>query len=527
MRYLCLLGTLLVSCSALERRPPLNVVVILVDDLGWSDTGIYGSTFYQTPDIDILAGKGMRWTEFYATSGVCSPTRASIMTGRHPARLQITNWIGGEQQGQLNQAPYQRQLPTEEVTIGEVFQDAGYVTAYIGKWHLGTEGFMPKDQGFHHTHAVNFAGQPGSFFAPYKNARFPASNVPDLADDPDSTYLTDRLTDAALSFLFTAQDDPFLLVLSHYAVHTPLQAKPHYAAWFEGTADDQAAATLASTPESPLPRWLNSPGPIRDTMSTGPAFRPDGTAYGMTRQRHDHAVYAAMIASVDESVGRINAALEHLGLVDHTIVVFTSDNGGLSTLSDGRRWAPTSNRPLRAGKGFLYEGGIRIPLMIRDPRGPRGKLITGSASTNDLLPTLAGLAGLEPPTGLDGMDLSRVIRHNVCRIPPDKLPGLRESDVPSECVNKEIALPKQTLYWHFPHYHGSGNRPSGAIRDGHYKLIEWLEDGSVELYDLRRDLSESTNLASELPEVAARLQADLHQWRADTQVQMPTPNPDY
>jgi len=208
-----------------ERQP--NVVVFLVDDLGWVDTGVYGSTFHETPAIDQLAAEGVRFTQFYADSSVCSPTRASLMTGRHAARLQLTNWIGGEQTGQLLQAEYVRQLPLAETTLGEAFRDAGYATGYIGKWHLGIGEYRPAAQGFDYEFAVNDGGQPGSYFPPYTNAAMPFTDVPDLDADVEPAYLTDRLTDAAVEFIGT-REAPFLLVLSHYAVHTPLESKPEW-----------------------------------------------------------------------------------------------------------------------------------------------------------------------------------------------------------------------------------------------------------------------------------------------------------
>ncbi len=471
MRYISLLCVVLLSCA--EPQHKRNVIVILVDDLGWKDTSVYGSTYYETPAIDRLATEGVRFTQFYAASGVCSPTRASLMTGKHPARLHITNWIGGEQKGQLIQSDYLRALPLEELTIGEAFLEAGYTTGYIGKWHLGTEGFMPEDQGFQYTSAVNYAGQPGSYFPPYANAAFPASNVPDLDEDPESAYLTDRLTDHAIEFIGNQLDTPFFLYLSHYAVHTPLESKPVLSAHFESR---------------------------RQAADGDQDFLPEGT-YGTTRQHQDYAVYAGMIASVDESVGRIMAALDSLDLARHTVVVFTSDNGGLSTLQGGRRWAPTSNSPLRAGKGFLYEGGIRIPFIVYDPSGPQGRLTNTPGTTNDLFPTLLSLAGLPPRPDLDGMDLS----------------GTFENDPATT----------RALHWHFPHYHGSGNRPSGAIRMGDHKLLEWFEDGRTELYNLAEDPGETTDLSAQMPGQTATLLQALHDWRASVAARMPRPNPDY
>lgn len=460
MKYFSLILLFVCACSS---KPP-NVVFILVDDLGWIDTGVYGSTFYQTPHIDELASQGARFTQFYASSSVCSPTRASIMTGTHPARLHITNWIGGQANGQLLQAEYQHALPIEEVTIGDVFQEAGYRTAYIGKWHLGVGEYLPHQQGFQTVIATNDAGQPGSFFAPYSSESFPASNVPDLSADPDSTYLTDRLTDLAVDYIESDHDSPFLLLLSHYGVHTPLQAKP----------EDVERFTTTDIPTEYIEEAYD----------------------GLTRATQNHAIYAAMVTSIDESVGRILRTLTDAGLDNNTIVVFTSDNGGLSTLSEARKWAPTANLPLRAGKGWLYEGGIRIPLIVKGA-GVLPQTRNAPGTTDDLLPTIAQLAGITPPVPIDGIGLF------------------------TDSMND------RDLYWHFPHYHGSANRPSGAIRSGRYKLIEWFETNSVELYDLESDLGETTDIHLFEPSVTQDLLQRLHKWRETVNAQMPTPNPDY
>jgi arylsulfatase A-like enzyme len=474
--------TLVVSLPAWGcNRPAIdrpNVVFFLIDDLGWTDTGVYGSTFYETPNIDRLAREGTRFTRFYTASPVCSPTRASIMTGKNPARLQITNWIGGEQNGMLIQAEYLRQLPLEEITLGEAFKEAGYATGYIGKWHLGAEGFLPPDQGFDFSFAVNHAGQPGSYFHPYRNENWPVTNVPDLDDGEEGDYLTDRLTDEALTFIEAHRDTPFLLVLSHYAVHTPLQSKPELTEKYE--SKEQA---LPSTDR--------------------PAFIPEGE-YATTKQRQDHAVYAGMIESTDQSVGRVLELLDELDIASHTIVVFVSDNGGLSTLRRSRRGAPTANLPLRAGKGWLYEGGVRVPLIIKWPGAVEaGLAIDADATSMDLYPTLLELAGLpmRPDQHLDGLSL----------VP------LMGRDMDSDLV----------LFFHFPHYHGSGNKPSGAVQVGSYKLVEWFEDGRVELYNLDMDIGESQDLAGDEPERAAELREMLARWRPSVGARMPTPNPDW
>lgn len=461
------------GCVAVEPDEPLNVVVVLIDDMGWMDTAVYGSSFYETPNIDRMAAEGARFTQFYTASSVCSPTRASIMTGKHPARLDITNWIGGEQNGLLNQAEYLRQLPDREVTIGEAFQAAGYETGYIGKWHLGRDGYLPETQGFSFNFAVNHAGQPASYFPPYAREDPSVSDVPDLTEDTGDEYLTDRLTDASLDFIESNQDRPFLLILSHYAVHTPLQAPVEDVERYESKA-----AAL---------------GPESDAH-----YEAERDAE--TRLRQDHPTYAAMVESTDRSVGRIIEKLAELALDENTVVVFLSDNGGLSTLYRRSFSQATANVPLRAGKGWLYEGGIRAPFIVRWPGSiPAGSVVSAPATSNDLFPTLLELASLpeRPLDHVDGVSLVGAMRDG----------------------QEEV---HDALYWHFPHYHGSGNRPGGAVRIGDLKLIEWFEDDAVELYDLATDLSERRDLSAERPDDTARLLDALQAWRADVDANMPT-----
>jgi arylsulfatase A-like enzyme len=449
-----------------------NIILIVIDDMGWSDSAVYGSTFYETPAIDRLAREGVRFTNFYAAGSVCSPTRASLMTGRYPARIGITDWIGGEDAGLLQPPKNLGHLPLEQETIGEAFAAAGYATGYIGKWHLGTSVYMPGAQGFAFTKAVNNAGQPAAYFFPYKDGKWEAVNVPDLGDGREGEYLTDRLTDEAVGFIQRRRDQPFFLALSHYAVHTPLQARPDLKATYTAKA---AAVYGADEP----PR------------------RPERDAF--TKVRQDHPTYAAMVDSVDRSVGRILDALDTMRLAERTVVVFVSDNGGLSTLLNPRANAPTANLPLRAGKGWLYEGGIRVPAIIRGPgvKTP-GRVIDAPAITNDLYPTLLALAGIpaRPAQHLDGASLNPLL-------------------------NGTGPVTRDALFWHFPHYHGSGSRPSSAIRAGDWKLIEWLEDGRVELYNLARDPGESRDLATSEPAAAARLKSRLDAWRRDVNAQMP------
>jgi len=464
------------ACAG-PARP--NVVVIIVDDLGWTDTGTYGSTFYETPAIDGLARDGARFTEFYTASPVCSPTRASVMTGQHPARVGITDWIGGSQKGPLLPAPYRPALPLEHVTIGEAFREAGYVTGYAGKWHLGTGNSMPAAQGFTETFAVNDAGQPTTYFFPYRRERPSPQDVPGLEDGAPGDYLTDRLTDEAIEFIEAHRSEPFFFVLSHYAVHTPLEA-----------------------PEDLATKYATKSGNPSDVSEA--AFEPEGPSF--TKLRQDHPTYAAMIEAMDRSVGRVLATLDALDLTRTTIVVFVSDNGGLSTLTRRGPGTPTANVPLRAGKGWLYEGGIRAPLIVRGPGvAHAGRSITGPAVSMDLYPTLLELAGLpsRPDQHVDGTSLAAAF------------------------AGREPPAPDRALYWHFPHYHGSGNTPGGAVRAGDYKLIEWFEDGRAELYRLTDDLGERRNLAGEEPARLDELRLLLARWREEVGALMPAPNPDW
>jgi len=447
------------------RRP--NVVLLLADDLGWRDLGCTGSTFYETPHLDRLAAEGMSFTHAYAACPVCSPTRVSVLSGKYPARLATTDYFGGRRKKQLLPAPYLDHLPLEETTLAEAFRSAGYRTAFFGKWHLGGAGFGPLEQGFE----VNVGGferghPPAGYFAPYR--------IPTLPDGPAGEHLTERLTDEACAFIDEHAEEPFFVMLAWYAVHTPLQTTPELQAKY-----------VAKREALPAPE--------------GPRFLPEGEREA--RQVQDHAVYAGMVESMDTSAGRVLAKLEELGLAGDTIVLFTSDNGGLST-SEG---SPTSNVPLRAGKGWMYEGGIREPFLVRAPGITRaGTMSTVPVITTDIAPTLLALAGLEPLPAqhVDGVDLSALLAGG----------GAPQRDA---------------LFWHYPHYGNQGGSPCSAVRVGSDKLIEFFEDGRLELYDLAADPGEGTDLTAERPEQAAALHARLKAWRADVGARLPTPNPDF
>ena len=443
---------------AAEAQPP-NIVFILIDDLGWADSGCYGSKFYQTPNIDQLAAQGMKFTDAYAACPVCSPTRASIMTGKYPARLHLTDWLPGrpDQPSQkLLRPAFRQELPLEEITVAKSLKAAGYVTASIGKWHLGGAGFGPQQQGFDVNIAGDHTGTPLSYFAPFKNQQ---RTMPGLEKSEPGEYLTDRLTAEAEKFIEQNQAKPFFLYLPHYAVHTPLTGKA-----------DLIAKYQALTPTT----------------------------------EQTNAVYAAMIESMDDSVGRILRKLDALKLSEHTIVIFTSDNGGLA-VREGARTPATSNAPLREGKGFMYEGGLRVPFIVKWPGVVRpGSVCATAVSSVDFHPTILGLVNLKPAAGqvMDGVSLK---------------PLLQETG----------ELKREALYWHYPHYANQGGKPGGAIRDGDFKLIEFYEDGHLELYNLKDDVGERTNLAEKLPQQALRMEQKLDAWRRAVKAQMMLPNPDY
>ncbi|MGM0474311.1 MAG: sulfatase [Bacteroidota bacterium] len=470
-----------------EQRP--NIIFILVDDLGWKDLGCYGSSFYETPHIDRLAGESMRFTDAYAACPVCSPTRASIMTGKYPARTGITDWIPGRQ-AHAGPQPCDKLIPREfdldmdleEVTLAEALKEAGYRTFFAGKWHLGEDSiFWPEHQGFDINKGGWSTGYPrGGYFSPYENPR--------LASGPEGEHLTDRLTGESIRFMEEHMEEdggrPFFLYLSFYAVHTPLQGKPGLIRKYENKLEEAGLDTVKM--ETTGREWIR--------------YAPPGGRF-VVRTRQGHPVYAAMIETLDNNIGRLEAALEDMDLKQNTIILFMSDNGGLAT-AEG---SPTSNLPLRAGKGWLYEGGIREPMLIRWPgSGSEGKVCEVPVTSTDFYPTILEMAGLEmrPDQHVDGISLAPLLRG-------EKIPGDRP------------------LFWHYPHYSNQGGKPGAAVRLGDYKLIEFFEDSTLELYDLSRDPGEHQNLAPEIPEKAEELQGLLHRWQEEVDAKGMEPNPGY
>jgi len=469
--YLTLLPVIsflfLQSCN--QTAAPPNVVFILVDDLGWKDLGCYGSSFYETPNIDVLARRGVRFTNAYAASPVCSPTRAALMTGKHPARVGITDWIPGSTPGdrKLRGPEDLHQLPLDEYTLAEAFRDQGYTTFFAGKWHLGGEGFFPEDQGFDINKGGHDKGSPpGGYYAPYKN--------PKLADGPDGEYLTNRLTDEAMHFVDTTSEQPFFLMLSFYTVHTPIQASNRHIEYYEAKRHD---------------------------LPEDGALQQEPEHEGVTTVNQVNADYASMVAAMDENVGRLLDKLETLGLADNTFIVFTSDNGGLSTLPPNRIAGPTSVRPLRAGKGWCYEGGIRVPLIVAGPGIPSQEKTNNTAVVSmDLYPTLLDAAGLppKPEQHRDGLSLTPLFQGK--------------------------SLDREALYWHYPHYHGSAWTPGAAIRAGDWKLVEFYHYEKTELYHLAEDIGEQQDLAEQFPERVKELKQQLKEMQRETGAKMPLEN---
>ncbi|MDB4766642.1 sulfatase [bacterium] len=456
-----------------------NVLFILADDLGWRDLSNEGSTFYESPYIDRIANEGMKFTRGFATCQVCSPSRASIMTGKYPARLKITDWIGAamgqkwKRNTKLLPAIYRHQLPLEDITIAEAFESAGYKTFFAGKWHLGDKGSLPEDHGF----GTNIGGThrgspPGGYFSPYKN--------PKMTDGDKGELLPLRLGQETADWIEANQEKPFFAFLSFYSVHAPIQSTETL--WKKYR--DKAAA-------QPKPKNR---------------FLIDRTT--PVRQVQDNPLYAGMVESMDDGVGIVLERLEQLGLAKNTVIVFTSDNGGVSA-GDGKA---TSNLPLRGGKGRQWEGGIREPFYIKWSDGQSGAsdvLATGT----DFYPTLLDICGLPsmPDQHVDGRSLVPALTSNGNQSSSEKLDALKD----------------RTLYWHYPHYGNQGGEPSSIIRKGDWKLISYYEDNSMELYNVVNDIGEQTNVATDNPEITAQLRTDLDNWLRETEAAMPMNNPNY
>jgi len=476
------------SNAQIRNRQP-NIVVILADDLGWADLTSYGSTFYETPNLDKLALNGIRFTQNYATCPVCSPTRSSMMTGKYPLKTGVTDWIRGRQEDGKAQSyekliaqPTAYQLALEEKTIGEYALENNYKTFFAGKWHLGEdEKYWPDYQGFQINKGGWSKGSPtgrindstGGYFTPYSN--------PKLSDGPAGEYITDRLTNECIEFINNNKQSPFFLMYSLYAVHNPLQAPTALIKKYQAKQRIEAIQNKEKFAKD------------EDWMKYENGWK--------RRIVQDNPVYAAMIENMDWNIGRLLEKIKESGIDDNTLVIFTSDNGGLST-AEG---SPTVNGPLRAGKGWLYEGGIRVPLIIYW----KGKVIAGSisdlpVSTADFFPSIA-----------------KAINQGY----------KKDIDIDGENIFEMLANPKayqdRQLFWHYPHYSNQGGKPGSAIREGNYKLIYNYEDESIELYDIKNDIGEKKNIAQLNRQIVIRMKSDLFKWLKENNALYPNRNPNY
>lgn len=472
-----------VAVPTTAERP--NFVIILVDDLGKHDLGCEGSTFYETPHIDQLAARSVRFVNGYSACQVCSPSRAALQTGRYPARTQITDYIdprgsnqpeGWKRNTQLLPASFAKQLALEEVTLAEALKSFGYHAYFAGKWHLGGDGFSPIEQGYD----VNVGGDvygtpPGGYFSPYRN--------PKLPDGPRGEQLPLRLARETASYIASRADSqqPFMAMLSFYSVHAPIQTTQ--ALWSKYR--DKAAAMGLDIPRS---RFLLDRGQE-------------------VRQTQDNPLYAGMMESLDDAVGIVLDALETTGQADNTVVIFSSDNGGVSS-GDGYA---TSCLPLRGGKGRQWEGGVRQPFYMYWPGVTQAGESAALVSSIDFLPTLLEIAGGAVAAAADPAPWRDVLVDGISLVP----------------ALKGGELPDRPLFWHYPHYGNQGGEPSAIVRAGNWKLIRYYEDERFELYDLQQDPGEQQNVVAAHPQRVQDLAAQLAAWLNDTGAKYPSRNPDY
>jgi arylsulfatase A-like enzyme len=487
--HIILLVLLVKSSTAQQVSKQPNIVLILADDLGWADLQCYGSTFYETPNLDKLAAKGIRFTNAYASSPVCSPTRASLLTGKYPIKTGVTDWIVGRQSNgkgavyeKMVAQPFNYFLPLKEETIAEVALANNYKTFIAGKWHLGEEeknwpeanGFQINKGGFSKGSPAGFKNDStGGFFTPYNNPR--------LTDGPKGEYLTDRLTNESISFIEENKSTPFFLMFSLYAVHNPMQAPDDLIKKFK--AKKQA---------------LNLPDSVRFKKDEPWMKFEKGWKRRMVQ---DNAVYAAMIKNMDDNIGRLLNKIDSLGLTENTLIVFTSDNGGLST-AEG---SPTTNGILKAGKGWLYEGGIRVPLIIKWP----SKIIANQTSeipisSVDIFSTFFKAINKKAfiNNEVDGVNILELL------------------------ANKKKSM-YRTIFWHYPHYSNQGGKPGAAMIRNNFKIILNYEDSSVELFNLKNDMEEQHNIASINQNISATYESVLKNWLANNKAKWPKPNPAY
>lgn len=442
------------SLGAATARPP-NIIFMLVDDWGWTDAACFGSKLYETPNLDRLAAQGMKFTQAYSACTVCSPTRAAVMTGKYPARLHLTDWIAGHNRpfAKLKIPDWTMHLPLEEKTVAEELKARGYATAIFGKWHLGNEAFYPEHQGFDVNVGGCHMGSPGAYFPPYR--------IPNITDEQPGEMLSDRLTRDAIKFIETHRERPFYIYLPHYAVHQPIAGKPEVIAKYQKKL---AAGNYTQT----------------------------------------NATYAALVESVDDSIGALVKKLAELRLDENTVIFITGDNGGLSGTVNAQGWrqGPTRNDPLRLGKGSAYEGGVRVPLVVKWPGVTKpGSVNDTPVISTDFFPTILEIVSGRAPRS-DGESITALLRGGT-------------------------KLQRDAIYWHYPHYHPGSATPYSAVRAGDWKLIHFFEDDHVELYNLKDDIGEKSDLAKTNPKKVAELRGKLNTWRTEVGAQLPTKNPNY
>jgi arylsulfatase A-like enzyme len=473
--FILLAGTgLLLSCQQENPVQKPNILFILADDLGYHDLSSMGSDFYETPNIDRIGLEGMIFTEGYATCQVCSPSRASIMSGQFPGRHGITDWIGArsgtewrkaKRYNKLLPAEYLHHLPHEFTTLPEAMKEMGYLTFFAGKWHLGNEGSYPEDHGFDFNEGGYERGGPrGGYFSPYNN--------PKLEDGEPGENLSMRLANETVQFIRENRDTSFFAYLSFYAVHSPIQTTREKWDKYRQKAEAMGIAETGYIMERRLP----------------------------IRQVQDNPIYGGLVEAMDEAVGEVLECLDELGLEDNTIVIFTSDNGGVSA---GDNFS-TSNLPLRGGKGYQWEGGIREPYFIKVPWlvNP-GSTCDAPVTGTDFYPTLLELVGADliPEQHVDGVSLVPLLTGD--------------------------SIAERPLYWHYPHYGNQGGDPSSIIRQGEWKLIHYWEDGHDELYNLAADPAEQKDVSDEHPGISSRMGSDLKAWLAEVGAEIPVPDPEY
>lgn len=502
-----------ISCKKQNNQP--NIIFFLVDDLGWTDVGCYGSQFYETPNIDALAESGVRFTDAYAASHVCSPTRASIITGKYPASINLTDWLTGRRdfpfQKMLN-VKINQHIPYDVKTLPAILKANGYKTAIYGKWHLGEDSASTARQGFD-THIPDWnRGWPkNGYYFPY--------GMKGLEEGDDGEYLTDRMTTEALKYIEQNKDKPFFLYLSHFAVHDPIEGRPDLVEKYQKklakmVPPESHPFILEGKPgvENPISR-VDLDKAIDQEEYQGFKVFPNQTV--KIKQHQDNVQFAGMVESMDESLGRVLNKLNELKIDDQTVVIFYSDNGGMSAANfwNPKRNIPedeldkafsTSNLPLRGGKGWMYEGGIRVPLIIKWPgKGLQKVTCDVPVTSPDFLPTILDMVGVKNTENSDGLSL-----------------------VP--LLTGDSILNRKAIFWHFPHYSNHGMQSAGgAVRSGDFKLLEYYDTGKVQLFNLKNDIGEQKDLSEIEVEKTSELKEKLHFWRNKIGAQMMNTNPNY